>query len=123
MAFEVVAMLIKFIVPILRIQVEHQLNEKLWEQLHVEGLLQLEEEQLNNLRMLDHEQQVEKAFVDRHRRYNKTEFQNKKLELVFQTRFKLMPSKLKLRWVGHYCLIDGNDGTYNLGAQNKEQLS
>ena len=113
----------EFLVPSLGIQVKHWLNEKLSEQLWVEVLLWLEEEQLNNLRMLDHEQQVEKAFVDRHRRYNKTEFQNKKLELVFQTRFKLMPSKLKLRWVGHYCLIDGNDGTYNLGAQNKEQLS
>ena len=62
------------LVSSLRIQVEHRLNEKQSEQAPAEELLQLEEERLNSLWMMEHEQQVRKAFVDRHRRYNEKTF-------------------------------------------------
>ena len=65
----------EFLVPSLRIQVEHRLNEKQSEQARAEGLLRLEEERLNSLNMLEHEQQVRKAFVDRHQRFNEEKFQ------------------------------------------------
>ena len=70
------------------------MNEKESEQLRVEGLLRLEEERLNSLAMLEHEQQIWKAFVDRHRRGNEEKFQEGKPVLVFQTRSGLMPGKL-----------------------------
>ena len=71
MAFGVeVVMPTEFLVPSLRIQVKHRLNEMLSEQVKAKCLLWLKEERLNSLHMLEHEQQVRKAFVDRHRRYN-----------------------------------------------------
>ena len=95
MAFKVEAVMpTEFLVPSLRIQADHKHNEKLPEQARVEGLQQLEEERLNSLRMLEHEQQVRKALVDRHRRYNETMFQDGKPVLVFQTHSELMPEKL-----------------------------
>ena len=98
MAFEVEEVMpMEFLVPSFNIQVEHQLNVS--EQLREEGLLQLDEERLNSLPMLEHEQQIRKAFMDCHRRYNENKFQNEKPILVFQTRSGLMPGKLKLGWV------------------------
>ena len=64
----------EFLVPSLRIQVEHRLNEKQSEQARAEGLLRLEEERLNSLNMLEHEQLVRKAFVDWHRCFNEDKF-------------------------------------------------
>ena len=64
----------EFLVPSLRIQVEHRLNEKQSEQARSEGLLRLQEERLNSLNMLEHEQQVRKSFVDRYRRFNEEKF-------------------------------------------------
>ena len=103
MAFKVEAvMAMEFLVPSLRIQVEYRLNEKQSEYARAEGLLRLEEERLNNLQMLEHEQQVWKASVDRHRWYNEEKFQEGKLVLFFHTRSRLMPGKLRLRLVGPY---------------------
>ena len=89
----------------------------------MEGLLRLEEERLNSLTMLEHEQQVRKAFVDRHRRGNEEKFQEGKPVLVFQTRSGLMPGKLRLRWVGPYWIVGGKEGTYMLGTLNGEKLA
>ena len=87
MAFGVEAVMpTEFLAPSLRIQVEHWLNEKKLEEARREGLLRLEEERLNSLRMLEHEHQVRKAFVARQWRYNEENFQEGKLVLVFQTR-------------------------------------
>ena len=72
----------EFLVPSLWIQVEHMLNEKQSEQFGAEGLLWLEEECLNSLFMLEHEQ-VRKAFVDQHQRYNEAKFQDGKPVLLF----------------------------------------
>ena len=73
--------------------------------------------------MLEHKKQVQKAFVDRHRRYNETKSQDSKPVLVFQTRSGLMPKKLQLRWVGPYRIINGKDGTYKLGTLNGDKLA
>ena len=124
MAFGVEAVMpTEFLVPSLRIQVEHRLNEKQSEQARAEGLLRLEEERLNSLNMLEHEQQVRKAFVDRHRRFNEEKFQEGKPVLVFQTRSGLMPGKLRLWWVGPYRIMRNKDSTYSLGTLTGERLA
>ena len=52
MAFGVESVMpMEFLVPSLRIQVEHRINEKRSEQVQVEGLLPLKEERLNSLRI------------------------------------------------------------------------
>ena len=57
MAFGVEAVMpTKFLVPSLHIWVEHRPNEKVLEQVRAKSLLRLEEERLNSLRMLEHEQ-------------------------------------------------------------------
>ena len=90
--------------------------------LRAEGLLPLEEELLNSLKMLEHEQQVQEAFVDRHRRFNEEKYQEGKLVLVFQTQSGLMPGMLRLWWAGLYWIVGGKDGTYSLGTLDKERL-
>ena len=75
------------------------------------------------MRKLEHEQEVRKAFVDRHPRYNGHKFQEGKLVLVFQTRSGLMTGKLRLTWVGPYWIVDSKDGTYSLRALNGERLA
>ena len=66
--------------------------------------------------MLEQEQQLQKAFVDRHRCYDETKFQNKKPLLEFQMRTGLMLNKIRLGWVGLYWIIDGKDDIYQLGT-------
>ena len=124
MAFGVEAVMpTEFLVPSFQIQVDHTLNEKQWKQARAEGVLRLEEEWLNSLNMLDHEQHVRKAFVDRHRRFNEEKFQEGKPILVFQTLSGLMSGKLRLWWVDPYWIVGSKDGTYVLGMPNGERLS
>jgi hypothetical protein len=59
----------EFIVPILRIQTEYQMNESDSEQRRVERLLELED-RMRSMEALEHEQWLRKAFVDRHRKRN-----------------------------------------------------
>ena len=72
--------------------------------------------------MLEHDKQVRKAFVDWHRRYNEEKFQDGKPVLVFQTLSEMMPSKMRLRWVGPDRIINGKEGMYNLGTLHGERL-
>ena len=64
----------EFLVSCFHVLVEHRLNEKQPEQDRAEVLLRLGEELLNSLWMLEPEQQVRKAFVDRPGRYNEEKF-------------------------------------------------
>jgi hypothetical protein len=61
----------EFIVPSLRIQLEHKSNESESDHVRVEHLLRLEEERIRTMEALEHEQWLRKAFVDRHRKRNK----------------------------------------------------
>jgi hypothetical protein len=56
----------EFIVPTLRIQLQHKLNESESEHAWVDQLLRLEEEQIRSMEALEHEQRLRKAFVDWH---------------------------------------------------------
>jgi hypothetical protein len=85
----------EFIVPSLRIQLEHKLNESESEHARVEQLLRLEEERIQSMEALEHEQQLRKAFVDRHRKRNEEHFGKGK---AIQSRSGLMPGKLRLQW-------------------------
>jgi hypothetical protein len=92
----------EFIVPSLRIQSEYRLNESESEHARVEQLLRLEEERIRNMQVLEHEQRLRKAFLDRHRKRNEERFVKGKVVLLFQSRSGLMPGKLRLRWTGPY---------------------
>jgi hypothetical protein len=113
---------LEFIVPSLRIQSEYQLNESESEQARVEQLLQLEEDRIRSMEALEHERWLRKAFVDRHRTRNEERFGIGKAVLLFQSRFGLMPGKLKLRWTGPYWIVNANNGTYQLGTVSDEVL-
>jgi hypothetical protein len=115
-------MLTEFIVPSLRIQLEHQLNESESEHARVEQLLRLEEERVRSMEALEHEQRLQKAFVDRHRKRNEERFGKGKSVLLFQSRSNLMPEKLRLRWTGPYWIVNEDSGTYELGTLSGEVL-
>jgi hypothetical protein len=57
-------------IPSLRIQLKHKLNESESENTKVEQLLRLEEEQIRSMEALEHDQRLRKAFIDRHRKRN-----------------------------------------------------
>jgi hypothetical protein len=54
----------EFIVPSLRIQSKHRLNESESEHARVVQLLELEEERIRSMEVFEHEQRLQKAFVD-----------------------------------------------------------
>jgi hypothetical protein len=70
----------------------------------------------------EHEQQLRKAFVDRHRKRNEQKFSKGKAVLLFQSRSGLMPGKLWLRWTGPYWIVNEDSGTYQLGTLFGEVL-
>jgi hypothetical protein len=112
----------EFIVPSLRIQSENRLNESESEHARVEQLLRLEEERIRSMAVLEHEQRLRKAFVDRHRKRNEEQFGKGKAVLLFQSRSGLMPGKLRLRWTGPYWIMNEEGGTYQLGTLSGEVL-
>jgi Spy/CpxP family protein refolding chaperone len=86
MAFSMEAVIAsEFIVLSLRIQLEHKWNESESEHARVEQLLRLEEEQIQSMEALEHEQRLRNAFVDRHRKRNEVRFGKGKVVLLFQS--------------------------------------
>lgn len=58
-------------------------------------------------------------WVDRHSKFGL--FERKDLILLFQSRYRLYPRKLKLRWTGPYWIIQKfYDGTFLLGTLSGE---
>jgi hypothetical protein len=112
----------EFIVPSLRIQSEYGLNESESEQARVEQLLRLEEDRIRGMEALEHEQRLRKAFVDCHRKRNEERFGIGKAILLFQSRYGLMPGKLRLRWAGPYWIVKADNGMYQLGTLSGEML-
>jgi hypothetical protein len=112
----------EFIVSSLRIQSEYRLNESESEQARVEQLLRLEEDRIRSMEAMEHEQQLQKAFVDRYRKRNEERFRIGKTVLLFQSRSGLMPGKLRLRWTGPYWIVKADNGTYQLGTLSGEVL-
>ena len=55
---------------------------------------------------LEHDQNCQKASVNRQQKGNERQFDIGKLVLVFQTRMELMPGKLKFQWTGPYWIIN-----------------
>jgi hypothetical protein len=91
----------EFIVPCLRIQSEYQLNESESEQVRVEQLLQLKEDRIRSTEALEHEQRLQKAFLDRHRKRNEERFGIGRAVLLFQSWSCLISGKLRLRWTSY----------------------
>jgi hypothetical protein len=112
----------EFIVPSLRIQLEHKLNELESEHARVEQLPRLEEEQIRSMEALEHEQRLRNVFVDRHRKRNEERFGKGKVILLFQSRSGLMPGKLRLRWTGPYWIVNEEADMYQLGTLSGEVL-
>jgi hypothetical protein len=111
-----------FIVPSLRIQSEHRLNESESEYARVVQLLGLKEERIRSMEALEHKQRLRKVFVDRHQKRNEQKFGKRKVVLLFQSWFGLMPEKLRLRWTGPYWIINEDSSTYQLGTLSGEVL-
>jgi hypothetical protein len=86
----------EFIVPSSRIQSEYRLNESESEQARVQQPLRLEEDRIRSIEAMEHEQQLRKAFVDRHRKRNEERFGIEKAVLLFQSRSGLMLGKSRL---------------------------
>jgi hypothetical protein len=124
MAFGLEAMMpLEFIVPSLRIQLEHNLNESESEHARVEQLLRLEEERIQSMEALEPDQWLRKAFVDRHRKRNEVRFGKGKVVLLFQSQSGLMLGKLRLRWTGPYWIVNEESTTYQFGTLSGEILS
>jgi hypothetical protein len=84
MAFSLEAVMpSEFIVPSLRIQMQHKLNELESEHARVVQLLGLEEEQIQSMEALEHEQWLQKAFVDCYQKRNEQRFGKGKVVLLF----------------------------------------
>jgi hypothetical protein len=90
-------MLSEFIVPSLRIQSEHKLNESKSEHARVLQLLELEEERIQSMDVLEHEKRLRKAFVDRHLKRNEQKFSKGNVVLLFKSWSGLILRKLRLR--------------------------
>ena len=96
MAFGLEAVMpIEFQVPTLRIQATERLDELQSEQIRKEGLLMLEESQIQAMKDLERKQRQTKAFVERHRRQTERQFIIGKPILVFQTKMGSMLGKLR----------------------------
>jgi hypothetical protein len=100
-----------FIVPSLRIQTEHQMNESDLEQVREERLLEMKDDRIQSMEDLEHEQRLREVFVDRHRKRNEQKLGIEKAVLLFQSRSGLMPDKLRLRWTGPYWILNEENGS------------
>ena len=111
-----VVMPIQFHIPSLCTQVCERLSESLSEQIRLQQLLELGETRVHSMAILEHEQQRQKAFVDRHHGTNEKHFKIGKAVLVFQTRMGQMSRKLRFRWTGPYWIIGAKNRTFEVGT-------
>ena len=107
-------MLIEFQIPSLQIQVKDRPSEKESEKIWLAALCELEEHRIASLMQLELEQRRRKAFVNRHRKDNEKKFGVGKPVLVFQTRMRQMPGKLRFRWTGPYWITREFNDSYQL---------
>ena len=78
------------------------MTEEASQQILLQQLLALGQTRVHSLTVLELDQQRRKAFVDRHRGWNKKMFEEGMSVLVFQIRMGRMSGKLRFRWTEPY---------------------
>ena len=73
--------------------------------------------------VLEQEQWRRKAFVDRHRHGNETDFGIGRPVLVFQSRMDIISGKLWFQWTRPFWITREFNGSYQLGTLSDEILN